>query len=480
MRIPADPIRIGFLAFGLALIAGGAVAQPSITLIDSIAINGLSADGSVACGNSVDGLYEACRWTALEGVVRLGRSSAAAIGRGGGVPGISDDGNAISSSIISSDTLVTQGLWTKGLGWQETMPPVLPDGGNIDEAYGSAWGLSGDGLTVVGLYWRPGGGNGNGGSAHASSWTAAGGMVDLGSQGSDSRANGVNQDGSVVVGWSSTMFGNWQATVWDDGVLTVLNDNEYWCEAWGTNAAGSILVGSTLDTLSYTWPMVTTAMWKRTPGGWDEFSLGVLPGTFPRGTGQGVGLDVNQDGSIVVGYNMFSQGNVTGFVWTESQGMMKADAFLAGIGVTLPADFTVASVTCISADGRTIGGFGVHPTDFRVPIRGFVASLDGVAAVAEPPARPAAAVTGNHPNPFNPTTTIELAIAADSTVRVEIYDARGRLVDVVHDGRLEAGNHAVTWDGRHSDGSAAPSGVYFARVRGGNAAAAAHPMVLMK
>ena len=421
------------LAFGLV---GVAAAQPGITLIDSMAINGLSADGSVGCGNSLDGLYEPCRWTALEGMVRLGRSSVAAIGRGGGLPGISNDGNAIASTIISSDTLVTQGLWTKGSGWQETMPPVPPSGGNMDEAYGSAWALSGDGLTVVGLYWRPGG---VGGSAHASSWTAAGGMVDLGSQGQDSRANGVNDDGSVVVGWSSTPGGNWQPTVWDDGVMTVLNANDYWSEAWGTNGAGSIIVGTSLDTVSYPWPMMTGAMWKRAPGGWDEFHLGVLPGTFPRGTGQAVGLDVSEDGRVVVGYNMFSQGNNTGFVWTESQGMMKADTFLASIGVTLPADFTVASVTCISADGRTIGGYGKHPTDWMAPARGFVVSLDGVAAVAETPARPGAAVTGNHPNPFNPSTTIELAIAVGGTVRVEIYDARGRLIDVVHDGHLEAG-----------------------------------------
>ena len=466
------------LAVALVIsLAGGAAAQPSITFIDSVTVSGLSADGSVACGNSTDGLYEPCRWTALDGVVRLGRSSVAAIGRGGGIPGISDDGNAVSSSIISSDTLVTQGLWTKGSGWQETMPPVLPDGGNIDEAYGSAWALSGDGLTVVGLYWRPGG---VGGSAHASSWTAAGGMVDLGSQGQDSRANGVNDDGSVVVGWSSTPGGNWQPTVWDDGVMTVLNANDYWSEAWGTNGAGSIIVGTSLDTVSYPWPMMTGAMWKRTPGGWDEFHLGVLPGTFPRGTGEAVGQDVSEDGSIVVGHNMFSQGNFTGFVWTESRGMMKADTFLASIGITLPADFTVNAVTCISADGRTIGGYGRHPTDFFAPIRGFVVSLDGVADVAETPARVDAVITGNHPNPFNPTTTIELAIAVDGLVRVEIFDARGRLIDVVHDGHLEAGRHAVTWDGRHGDGRPAPSGVYFARIRGAGRDAAAHPMVLMK
>ena len=50
----------------------------------------------------------------------------------------------------------TQGLWTLGSGWQELMPPLPPDGGTMTAAIGSAWEISGDGTTVVGLYWRAG------------------------------------------------------------------------------------------------------------------------------------------------------------------------------------------------------------------------------------------------------------------------------------------------------------------------------------
>ena len=148
------------LALGLAVFGfcpGSAFAQASVTMIDSVTISGLSADGTVACGNSIDGYYSPCRWDAVGGLVKLGRSSGEAIGRGGGIPGISADGNAVSSSIISSDTLVTHGIWTKGIGGVEAMPPPPADGGNMDESYGSAWGISGDGLSVVGFYWRPGG-----------------------------------------------------------------------------------------------------------------------------------------------------------------------------------------------------------------------------------------------------------------------------------------------------------------------------------
>ena len=203
-----------------SLVANAAHAAPSVTVIDSLAITGLSADGTVACGNTVDGLFEAARWTEAEGVVRLGRSSVALTGRGAGLPGISADGNSVGSTIASSDSLVTQGIWTKGIGWQETIPPLPADGGSVDDSYGSAWGISGDGSTVVGLYWRLGATDG---IAHASAWNPVDGLVDLGSQGHDSRANGANHDGSVVVGWSASVVIQyvWQPTVWDENGITV-------------------------------------------------------------------------------------------------------------------------------------------------------------------------------------------------------------------------------------------------------------------
>lgn len=478
-RLLSRALVIGLLSIIAGLLPGAVQAAPSVAMIDSMFVTGLSADGTVACGNTTDGLYEAARWTSAEGMVRLGKSSVAAIGRGAGIPAISADGNAVSGSIVSSDSALTQGLWTKGVGWQETMPPTLPDGGLMDNEYGSAWGVSGDGLTVVGLYWRP---DASDGTAHASKWDSVNGLVDLGSQGHDSRANGANHDGSVVVGWSASTIIQylWQPTVWDADGMTVLAATNLWCEAWACNGAGDIVVGDAVDSLSYTLPMQSAAMWQRTESGWDEHLLGVLPGTFGNGTGHARGLDVSEDGSVVVGVNAYDTWNETGFVWTLARGMMKANDFFADQGVVFPEGFSVYQVTAVSDDGVVMGGYGKDPYDYSAPFQSFVVDLDGVTAASGTPRAAEIVIGGNYPNPFNPSTSIELAVTKAGAVRLEVFDVRGRLVRVVHDGRLSAGTHFLRWDGADETGRMVSSGTYFARARGEGAYSEAKPMTLVK
>jgi hypothetical protein len=62
----------------------------------------------------------------------------------------------------------------------------------------------------------------------------------------------------------------------------------------------------------------------------------------------------------------------------------------------------------------------------------------------------------NHPNPFNPTTTIEFSIAKRTHVRIAVYDILGREVSTLIDETKDTGTHRVTWDA-----SDASSGVYF-------------------
>src|SRR4029453_3953362 len=103
-------------------------------------------------GNLSSG-YAPFRWTQATGMVALGRGPT----HPAGAPGISADGTRIASTIQTPDGLyTTQGLWTGATGWQALMPPTPPDGGTIDGSSGSIWGLSGDGTTPVGLYWRSG------------------------------------------------------------------------------------------------------------------------------------------------------------------------------------------------------------------------------------------------------------------------------------------------------------------------------------
>ncbi|MCB1184178.1 carbohydrate-binding protein [bacterium] len=85
----------------------------------------------------------------------------------------------------------------------------------------------------------------------------------------------------------------------------------------------------------------------------------------------------------------------------------------------------------------------------------------------------------NFPNPFNPSTTIAFEIGAAGPVRVTVFDARGRAVRVLADGRLPVGRHEIAWDGRDGEGRTLGSGVYFYRLEAGGAARIGK-MVLVK
>jgi hypothetical protein len=68
----------------------------------------------------------------------------------------------------------------------------------------------------------------------------------------------------------------------------------------------------------------------------------------------------------------------------------------------------------------------------------------------------------NHPNPFNPTTTIAFSLDRGGPVSLVVYDLAGREVDRLVTGELGAGRHAVTWQPR-----GLASGVYVYRLRAG-------------
>jgi plastocyanin len=67
------------------------------------------------------------------------------------------------------------------------------------------------------------------------------------------------------------------------------------------------------------------------------------------------------------------------------------------------------------------------------------------------------------PNPFQPETILSFRIDHAGPVRLEVFDASGRLVATLADGDFQAGQYSIPWDGRTLGGTEAPSGVYFAR-----------------
>jgi 6-phosphogluconolactonase (cycloisomerase 2 family) len=84
-------------------------------------------------------------------------------------------------------------------------------------------------------------------------------------------------------------------------------------------------------------------------------------------------------------------------------------------------------------------------------------------------------LSGNYPNPFNPTTTIRFSLDASGPVLLKIYDSVGREAATIVDEYLESGmNYERTFDA-----SGYASGIYFARLTSGDRSRFIK-MVLMK
>lgn len=97
----------------------------------------------------------------------------------------------------------------------------------------------------------------------------------------------------------------------------------------------------------------------------------------------------------------------------------------------------------------------------------------------DPPAAPAAGRLSAGPVPAKrgDAVTLRFALAGAGRVRLAIHDLAGRLVRVAASGRLDAGAHAVGWDGRDASGRAVPPGLYFARLEAAGRGAVARLLV---
>jgi hypothetical protein len=86
----------------------------------------------------------------------------------------------------------------------------------------------------------------------------------------------------------------------------------------------------------------------------------------------------------------------------------------------------------------------------------------------------------NHPNPFNPATTITYDVAVGGNVTIEIFDVSGHRVRTLVNAHRNAGRFEATWDGKDDFGSSVHSGVYFYRMKASGFASSAKKMILLK
>lgn len=75
---------------------------------------------------------------------------------------------------------------------------------------------------------------------------------------------------------------------------------------------------------------------------------------------------------------------------------------------------------------------------------------------------------GNHPSPFNESTTIEFTVSEEGRVTLDVFGVDGRFVRRLVDSPRGAGvQHRASWDGRDNDGKRVATGVYFYKVTSG-------------
>jgi len=129
----------------------------------------------------------------------------------------------------------------------------------------------------------------------------------------------------------------------------------------------------------------------------------------------------------------------------------------------------------IWADGRSSGKTEILGLYAQKLNNETVTSLDPVV-----PGLEAFRLLQNHPNPFNPSTSIGFQIGDPSkSYTLEIFNMRGQKVKTLASGHLERGSHIAVWDGTDEQGRGVSSGIYHYRLSDGTQVQSKR-MVLMK
>ena len=175
--------------------------------------------------------------------------------------------------------------------------------------------------------------------------------------------------------------------------------------------------------------------------------------------------DVNGDGLLDV---VLVAGNSTvGPALVVLLGQRNGAPVLEGY-YPLPGESSQVLTGDVNGDGDTdLVVLGTNPASGHGGVSVFINQGTPATAVAAETATPTVFALGaNYPNPFNPTTTIPLAVPDGAkNVDLTIYNVLGQPMRHVWTGPLSAGEHELTWDGRDAQGQPVAAGVYVYRVQ---------------
>jgi hypothetical protein len=151
----------------------------------------------------------------------------------------------------------------------------------------------------------------------------------------------------------------------------------------------------------------------------------------------------------------------------EQLGVVEGTSGRLRLGGYTPQAADAMDAYVVGLQFRVIAG----PGSASISIGGFVDDLEGAENVEVPvgigpetPRYTRYVLGQNHPNPFNPVTTIHYEIpdaAGEVRATLAVYDVAGRLVRALVNGPVAAGPHDVEWDATNTRGERVSSGVYF-------------------
>ncbi len=410
-------------------VLGLTTAQAQLYIIgEQISANDVNNSGVVSAnsGNKVN-----IRWTKETGVQQIGVVTRDLLA---GRTLVSEDGNKIIGYMTNIENNLNEiSIYDVPTDSWRHLGGLIE---SSDAAFSSPWGISNDGTTIVGLGFI------NAGTGHAIKWTEADGIVDLGSTlaGRSSRANDINDDKSLVVGWQDDTGGFRQGAYWKNGVQTVLTDaaGNGLGEAGSVSGDGNIITGYA-GINPYVYNVETKAV---------TIIEHPNQNTFFRGGATGI----SSDGKTVIGYYRPWPGGPyfgEGFIWTEEKGRINLNEYAKSLGIDLGTK-VLGLPLAISPDGTKIVGASMDSVSNKM--FGFYLDLKDYLAVSD-----TSTLKSNvsvYPNPVKNVLNIS---NVKNISKVEVYNMAGQKVidassEKVHVGNLSNGTYIIniTADGKTS------------------------------
>jgi hypothetical protein len=329
----------------------------------------ITADGSTLVGTSAN-LIGYWMWSETGGYQEIGGYAPI-----GGFPAISDDGSKVAGNIRDTDGVVKWALWDRATQTWSILPPptttpqspacLASSAAGLIPNYGVVWGISGDGLTVVGNTYQNRSASGGCRKARATLWSAATGPVVLPKGGPDlntnnSRVNWASYDGSVLAGWDESPAKS--GAYWIGGVETFVQGtpnataSNYYGESSTVTRDGSTIMGGTASGVA------TSGAYRYTVATGQKEIVHVQPDPSIL---QSVLYRSNDSASVITGFDKNSDGQNFPAVWTQQLGWSDLTGFLNAQGAYLQ-DTLADIVTAMSADGTVWTGVS-HTISGNVP-----------------------------------------------------------------------------------------------------------------